>query len=113
MSPTLLGYAWCAAASLFSALATYLIKVSTHHGPDWNLLRLFWLGSACGSYVLGFVAYSLALQKLQISIAYPVMTAITMVLVAAIGALALGEQITPAKAAGMLLLAGGAFLLAR
>jgi multidrug transporter EmrE-like cation transporter len=113
MNPVYIGYAWCAISSLFSALATYLIKRSTMQGLDWNLVRLCWLAGAVSSYVLGFGCYSLALSKLQMSLAYPVMTAVTMILVTTIGYLALGEQITPAKIGGIALLAAGAWLLTR
>jgi len=113
MSPHLFGYLWCALAALASAAATLLIKLSSHAGADWNLTRLAYLGGACGTYGLGFICYSVALQKMQISLAYPVMTAITMTLVAATGALALHEPMTASKVIGLALIAAGAFALAR
>ncbi|QBE64605.1 DMT family transporter [Pseudoduganella lutea] len=108
-----IGYLWCAGAALASALSTLLIKYAAQAGPDWNLPRLCWLGAAVGSYVLGFACYSLALQKLQISLAYPVMTAITMVMVTALGCVALQEPLAPAKLLGIALIIAGAFVLAR
>jgi multidrug transporter EmrE-like cation transporter len=113
MNPSLIGFLWCAGASLASALSTYLIKLSGQAGADWNLARLAWLGSACASYGLGFVCYSIALQRLQISLAYPVMTAITLGLVTLTGYAALQEPMSAAKMAGIALVAAGAFLLAR
>lgn len=113
MNPAYFGYAWCLVSSLFSALATYLIKRSTMNGAEWNLLRLCWLAGACSSYVLGFACYALALQRLQMSLAYPVMTGFTMLLVASAGWLVLGEALTPAKLGGMVLLALGAWVLTR
>lgn len=111
MNPTYVGYAWCLVSSLFSALATYLIKRSTLGGADWTLARLGWLAGAGGSYVLGFACYALALQRLQMSVAYPVMTGFTMMLVASAGWLLLGESLTVARIGGMLLLALGVWLL--
>ena len=113
MNPSVIGFLWCAGASLASALSTYLIKMSGQAGSDWNLARLLWLGSACASYGLGFVCYSIALQKMQISLAYPVMTAITLALVALTGYAALQEPMSAAKLAGLVLVGAGAFLLAR
>lgn len=113
MNISLAGYLWCAGAACFSALSTYLIKLAGMAGPDWNMARLTWLGAAVGSYVLGFACYSVALQKLQISLAYPVMTAVTMALVTAIGAMVLNEPLTMTKMGGMAMIAAGAFVLAR
>lgn len=113
MNPVVLGYLWCAGAAAASALATYLIKMSSLQGDGWSIVRLAWLGSACFSYVLGFVCYSVALQKMQISLAYPVMTAITLTLVTVIGYVALHEPLTASKLAGIALIACGAFVLAR
>ncbi|TFW17783.1 SMR family transporter [Duganella callida] len=114
MNPTFAGFLWCALASVASAAATYLIKLSSVYGGNGiNLTRLMWLGGAVTTYVLGFVCYSVALQKLQISLAYPVMTAITMALVALAGSVLLQEAMTPTKIAGMLLIASGAFVMAR
>ncbi|PKV45699.1 MULTISPECIES: SMR family transporter [unclassified Janthinobacterium] len=113
MSSNLNGYLWCGLAAVASALATLLIKLSAHAGVGWTLARMGWLGGACTTYALGFVCYSIALQKLQISLAYPVMTAATMCLVALIGATLLNEPLHAGKLAGMALIAAGAFILTR
>ncbi|MBV6320429.1 SMR family transporter [Duganella violaceipulchra] len=113
MNPTLIGYLWCAGAALASAAATLLIKLSGQTGGGWSPLRLLLLGGAGGTYVAGFVCYSLALQRLEISLAYPVMTAITLALITLLGTLVLQEALTPAKLAGLALIAAGAFALSR
>jgi multidrug transporter EmrE-like cation transporter len=107
------GYLWCALAALASAMATFLIKLSNQHAADWNMVRIAFLGGAGATYALGFVCYSVALQKLDMSLAYPVMTGIAMAMVAAIGVAALDEPLSAAKIAGMLLIAAGAFALSR
>jgi small multidrug resistance pump len=76
-------------------------------------VRLLWLGGAGGAYALGFVCYAVALEKLQMSLAYPVMTAITMLLVALLGCLALQEGLSLSKIAGIVLITAGAFVLSR
>lgn len=113
MTPAMTGYLWCALAALASALATFFIKLSNQHGADWNLVRVALLGGAGATYALGFVCYSVALQKLDMSLAYPVMTGIAMAMVAAIGVAALDEPLGAGKIIGMILIALGAFALSR
>lgn len=113
MSPVLTGYFWSILASLASALATLLIKLSHQENAGWTLSRLAYLGGASGTYVVGFVCYSIALQRLQISLAYPLMTAFTMLLVMLIGFLVLGENLTFTRMAGAALIITGAFILSR
>jgi multidrug transporter EmrE-like cation transporter len=113
MTSAATGYLWCALAALASAVASLLIKYANGHAADWNLTRVLYLGGACGIYALGFVAYSVALQKLEMSLAYPVMTGVAMAMVAALGYAALNEPLTLSKVAGMVLIAAGAFALSR
>ena len=113
MTPAMTGYLWCALAALASAAATFLIKLSNQHGVDWNLVRVAFLGGAGATYALGFVCYSVALQKLDMSLAYPVMTGVAMLAVAALGVAALNEPLTFSKIAGMALIVAGAFALVR
>jgi multidrug transporter EmrE-like cation transporter len=113
MTPATYGFLWCALAALASALATFLIKMSNGHGADLNVVRLAFLGGAGTTYALGFVCYSVALQKLDISVAYPIMTGIAMLMVAILGTAVLGESITFGKIVGMVLIAAGAFALVR
>ena len=107
------GFLWCALASVASAAATLLIKMSSQYGSGLNVVRLLWLGGAGGAYALGFICYAVALEKLQISLAYPVMTAITMALVTLIGCCVLQEALTMPKVIGILLITAGAFVLSR
>lgn len=113
MPPTLTGYLWCALAALASALATYFIKLANQHADAWTMTRLMYLGFACATYGGGFVSYSVALQKLDMSLAYPVMTGMAITMVAAIGYAALNEPLTMSKLAGMVLIGAGAFALTR
>ena len=113
LSPTATGYVWCTVAAAASAVATLMIKLSNQHSADWNLQRLGYLGVACFTYGLGFVCYSLALQKLDISLAYPVMTGVAMAMVGLIGYAFLSEPMGASKLLGMALIACGAFALSR
>jgi small multidrug resistance pump len=109
----LAGLGWCALAGLASAMATYLIKMSHQGGDDWTVGRILWLGGAVATYALGFIFYSGALKRLNMSLAYPLMTATTMVLVTALGVVLLSETLSTTKVAGLALLAAGAFLVVR
>lgn len=113
MNPAMTGFLWCALAALASATATLLIKLSSQQGADWNVVRLAYLGGAGATYALGFVFYSVALQKLDMSLAYPVMTGVAMAAVAVFGIAILGESFTASKMVGMLLIVAGAIALAR
>lgn len=113
MNPAATGYLWCAAAGFSSALATLFLKFAGQHAADWNVTRLAWLGAAALTYMTGFVTYSFALQKLDMNLAYPVMTAVAMAMVAALGFAALGEQLSLSKVVGMVLVALGAVALSR
>jgi multidrug transporter EmrE-like cation transporter len=116
MNTVYIGYFWCALAALASTGATYFIKLSTQVSEPslfWNWPRLFYLGTAVASYGIGFVLYSFALKRLPISLAYPVMTAVTLVLITAVGVLLLSEELNTMKIVGMVLVAIGAFLLTR
>ena len=116
MNANLLGYSWCALAACASALATYLIKAShlAHQTESfWSINKLVYLGSAMASYGLGFIFYTFALKKLDMSLAYPVMTATTLLIIATVGVLVLNESMGMMKVAGMMLIAIGAFFLTR
>lgn len=116
MNSFFLGYLWCALAALASTGATYLIKLSTQVAEPslfWNWPRLSYLGAALASYGFGFVLYSFALKRLPISLAYPVMTAVTLVLITGVGAVFLSEELNVMKLIGIVLIALGAFFLTR
>ena len=55
MNTVLNGYFWCALASLASAGATFLIKLSHGAGEGWSVPRLAYLGAACTVYGLSLI----------------------------------------------------------
>jgi small multidrug resistance pump len=110
---TFAGYAWCAAAGLCGALATVMMKISANHHAAGGWIKLYWLAGAAACYVVGFGAYSQALAKLEMTVAYPLMTAVTMSIVACAGCLLLGESITGYKVAGMVLLCAAVVLMSK
>ena len=65
-----------------------------------------------GRYALGAVVWLLVLARLPLSAAYP-FVGLGFVLTMAIGLFALGEQLTPGRIAGTILIAAGCVLVAR
>lgn len=113
MFPISNGFWWCALASLASAGATFLIKMSHQAGGEWTVTRLAFLAGACAVYGVGFVSYGVALQRMQMTLAYPLMTALTMVAVFFLGTAALGEQVSTSRILGMTMVVAGAALVSR
>jgi multidrug transporter EmrE-like cation transporter len=70
----------------------------------------FWLGMFC--YGASLCVWLAALSKAPVSVAYP-MLSLGYVVVAAVGALWLGEHLNLAKVAGIVLICGGVFLVSR
>lgn len=113
MNPAFFGWLACSLAALASAVASLLIKFSHRAGEEWSLERIGWLLGACFCYTLGFVLYTVALQRLQMSLAYPVMVALTIILIAISGQLLLQEGLTLQKLIGISLVLAGVFILTR
>jgi multidrug transporter EmrE-like cation transporter len=63
-------------------------------------------------YALGTVFWLLALRQLDLSLAYP-FVALSIIIVSMIGVFGFGEPISPTKAAGLLIIAFGMFVLSR
>ncbi len=72
---------------------------------------LFWLSLAC--YGLGFMFYTVALSRLELSKAYPVSSAAAVVMIAAISLLFFRESPDASKLVGLALLIAGIFLVLR
>jgi small multidrug resistance pump len=63
-------------------------------------------------YLIAFVCLGAALKRgLPVGVAYAIWSAIGVAVVAGIGALFLGERLTPAMVAGLALIVGGVVLL--
>jgi multidrug transporter EmrE-like cation transporter len=68
-------------------------------------------GIAC--FVLALAAYSYVLSKFNLSIAYPIMTSLSFVIVILASRLVFKESITPVQVAGFILILSGVWLVAR
>jgi multidrug transporter EmrE-like cation transporter len=111
------------AALILNATANLLIKASAvqpaaDSGASAGLLPAvrglatnipFLIGLLC--FGLNLVAYQYALQKLQISIAYPIMVTCGYVIIVVIAGWKMGERLVPVQWAGVILILIGVWLV--
>ena len=107
-------YLLVALSSVFSIIASIALKT----GGALNPTRTSWDGMlpyavAVTAYGMGFGLYALALRKLQLSLAYPVMVALSMLGIFAYGTLWAHETVTLHRALGAGLIGTGIFLVLR
>ena len=98
-----------------SALASVLLRVSGQMSGAGsliglmttpNLLRL----AAIAAYGAGFVLYALALKRIELNIAYPLMVGIAILEIFGYGLIG-GETVSVRSAFGAALIMGGIFLI--
>ena len=78
-----------------------------------QLLRQWPLVMAVGCYGVSFIIYGYVLRAIDLSVAYPVFSSVTLVLLAVIGVAALNEPFSMTKVVGAALIVVGVVLLAR
>ena len=89
-------------SSLFAeGLGTAVKSLATNYGL-WGGIALFGLA---------FVLYSLVLSRINLSIAYPVMTSLGLVIISLVSILVFKEVITGVQAGGLLLIIIGVWLV--
>ncbi len=77
------------------------------------LLRHWILLAGLGCFALNVVFYAFALQKLAISVAYPIMVASGFGIIVTVAGLILGERLTSAQWAGVVAILLGVVLVAK
>jgi multidrug transporter EmrE-like cation transporter len=103
------GLALAALTALCSGVGIALIKVGIEAGAvRWA--PLLGGGVVYGVSILGGIWM---IGKYSLSIAYPIVVGLSLVVVAAISALTLGEALTPFKLAGTALIVAGVTVLVR
>ncbi|CAN7464956.1 ligand-binding protein SH3 [Caballeronia sp. LjRoot34] len=109
------------AAGTFSAVASILLRVAATMNTTLVSGGLVSLGTltsgpmlmragAIGAYGGGFVLYAIALRRVELSVAYPLMVGITIIELFGYGLFA-GEAVTVKAVAGAALLAAGIYLI--
>jgi multidrug transporter EmrE-like cation transporter len=87
-------------------------------GPSWSVFHLqqkeiLVVTGALVFYALSFAAYMFALRKVPVSIAYPVITGLTTLILVLAARPLFGEQLSISNLIGMCLVLTGSFLLFR
>ena len=100
-------------ASTCSVVASVVLKMAGQ-APNLQLINLqdgfrYILAIAC--YGTGFVFYALSLRQLDLTLAYPLMVAMSILGIFAYGAFSGTEQFGWVRLAGAAMVATGAFLL--
>lgn len=102
-------------ASLNILLKTILKKAPSASFLDTALLLarnpLVWLGGLL--FVASFGFYSMALQKVNLTTAYPFLVSTVTLVITSVSLLFLGESLTLAKTAGIIFLLSGVWLIVR
>jgi multidrug transporter EmrE-like cation transporter len=108
-------------ALVLNASANILIKYSALHPaatrPGWpSFLQVFlnWpfvLGVAC--FGLNLLAYTMALRKLPLSLAYPIMVSVGYLIILGVSAFLFQEKLAVRQYMGTALMLGGLWLLVR
>ncbi|MDE2120072.1 MAG: EamA family transporter [Betaproteobacteria bacterium] len=98
--------AGAATAGQFSFTAGQILRAGLHFATQWQILA----GLAC--YAISVVVWILALTRVQVSIAYP-MLSLGYVVTAFAAWWLFGESLTPQKLAGIAIIIAGVVLLAR
>lgn len=114
-----MAYVLLVTALLLNASANTLLKIGASHfhdAPDAGLFERFlgnhalWMGLLL--FALNAACYVVALGQLKLSVAYPVMAAGSLVVVALSSVLWLGESLTTLQWSGIALLLLGIVLVA-
>lgn len=103
-------------AAVSSAAATLLLKHAAlgtplSVGASWLSPRYVYVGSAFAVYGLGFLCYAMALRRLPVSVGYPVMGGMTMLLVGVIDYFLLAQTLPLLRIVGMVLITLGMVLV--
>jgi len=112
-----MSYAYLVLAFLLNAAGTILVKVHALRGfkLQGSLVELFtgnvFFLAALACFGLNLVAYSLALNKLPLSVSYPVMTVASFILVNGFSYYYFHEQISPFQVAGYTFILVGLFMV--
>jgi len=113
-----MGYLFLALALTLNAVANILLKVGagrlgdlSEPGAVARLLTNYHLLAGLALFALNVAFYAAALTRLNLSVAYPVMTAGGIVIVVSVSILVLREAVTAPQVAGLALLVVGIVLV--
>ena len=102
-------------SGLFGGLASILLRFAALHAASPSsagIVPLMYRGAAIGSYGIGFVLYAIALRKANLGTAYPLMVAVSILVVLAFTALH-EHALKPSHALGAVVILVGVWLVTR
>lgn len=114
-----MAYFWLVLSGLCSVAASIALKIAANTSNTNQTISILSIQGAfpyiCAMvfYGLGFGLYALALKKLDLSLAYPLMVGISILGILAYGVLSGNELVSSSRIAGALLVMVGIFLLNR
>ncbi|HHA2249809.1 TPA: EamA family transporter [Enterobacter ludwigii] len=106
-----MGIIYITISGLCSALAGAMLKLGAHRKPYVSLFDFWPHASAVGFYFVGFVFYFLALSRMSLTIAYPIMVSSAILFVMFMGAIWFAEPITTTKIVGAAIIILGVFVV--
>jgi len=114
-------YLLLALAVLFNSLANIAVKWAMRGQAGLfsaglghalrSLLTNYWVWLGLALFGVAFILYSLVLTRFNLSMAYPVMTSLGLVIISLVSALVFKEVITGIQAGGLLLIIIGVWLV--
>ncbi|MBD2482744.1 EamA family transporter [Planktothrix mougeotii LEGE 06226] len=99
-----------------TGIGNLLLKKSRLEAPDPSILTLLlspWFMAAILVYGINLIVFAKALDRLPVSIAYPVFAAIGFSLVALMGSLFLGERVGLNQMIGLSFIVAGIVIMSR
>lgn len=102
------------ASGMLSGLASVLLRLAALRAaaPSAEWVPLLLRAAAMGSYGIGFVLYALALRKASLGLAYPLMVAVSVLVVLAFTALH-EQMLKPTQIVGAAVIFVGVWLVTR
>jgi small multidrug resistance pump len=103
------------ASGLMSAVASVMLRIAGQLPPDSITTALasqpvLLRAGAVAAYGLGFILYALALRRIELSVAYPLMVGVAILAIFLYG-LAGGDAVTMRSVVGAILIFSGILLL--
>lgn len=109
-------------AIVLNAAANILIKLGMKDAPDLQSVSLgvyfshfitnIYVLSGIVSFGLALLTYSYVLSKINLSVAYPIMTSVGFIIVVLFSVLYLSERLIPLQILGIVLIIAGVWLVA-
>lgn len=118
LAPILFSVTCSAVAQLIlkTGMSTLTVPVAFTSASPWRIFTAIatnpWIIGGLGLYFLGAIMWLFVLAKTEVSFAYP-FVGLGFILTLILGAVVMGDNVTPLRVIGTLLVAGGVILIAK